>query len=331
MSVYKPFTTSDVIVTPFKVHKDYNFLGPVPSMGNNNPMENAGINRFVGKNIPFVSGSNTTGRLSGSYQNESSIYNSIKQLYYSNYLRGVNGSPILTASFNVDGTISGEGVSAESALTGGAASQPMYYNYLNNTLNANRYFPTASGTGAGGDPSTIGIMSIPSGLFGEYINPGSYSVTQPTSQIGTITDDGHGAIISSSNGSNIKVGDIIYEHGMIIITGDSGSAISAAARQRFGNFNDNMTCSFQSTMTIYESQYKCTFSPNEFNYSQNPSIISGSNGQLYDFATGSYFQPYITTVGLYNNANQLVAVGKLSQPLQSSNVTDTTILVNLDL
>ena len=36
-------------------------------------------------------------------------------------------------------------------------------------------------------------------------------------------------------------------------------------------------------------------------------------------------------VGLYNNANQLVAVGKLAQPLQSSNTTDTTILVNLDL
>ena len=52
---------------------------------------------------------------------------------------------------------------------------------------------------------------------------------------------------------------------------------------------------------------------------------------VYDFLTGSYFQPYITTVGLYNNANELVAVGKLAQPLQRSDTTDTTILVNLDL
>ena len=95
----------------------------------------------------------------------------------------------------------------------------------------------------------------------------------------------------------------------------------------------NVTCSFQSTLTIYESQYKCTLNPNEFTYTQNPSAISGSanSGIVYDFLTGSYFEPYITTVGLYNNANQLVAVGKLSQPLQSSNVSDTTILVNLDL
>mgnify|MGYP003143333445 CR=1 FL=1 len=95
----------------------------------------------------------------------------------------------------------------------------------------------------------------------------------------------------------------------------------------------NITCSFQSTTTIYESQYKCTLRENEYNYTQNPSAISSSlnSGIVHDFLTGSYFEPYITTVGLYNNANQLVAVGKLAQPLQSSNTTDTTILVNLDL
>ncbi len=52
---------------------------------------------------------------------------------------------------------------------------------------------------------------------------------------------------------------------------------------------------------------------------------------LIDFATGSYFTPYVTTVGLYNNNHELVAVAKLSQPLPTSAVTDTTILVNLDL
>ena len=114
---------------------------------------------------------------------------------------------------------------------------------------------------------------------------------------------------------------------MVIMTENDSTRTS-----RFVN-DSIFRLSFQSTMTIYESQYKCTFSPNEYTYTQNPSAISGSanSGVVYDFLTGSYFQPYVTTVGLYNNANQLVAVGKLSQPLQSSNVTDTTILVNLDL
>ena len=144
------------------------------------------------------------------------------------------------------------------------------------------------------------------------------------------------------------MGDIIYQHGIIVITGIGtslsgavyGSSLYGAVTYGSGDASglpdivtgDNITCSFQSTLTIHESQYKCTFNPNEYNYTLNPSAISGSSdGRVYDFLTGSYFQPYITTVGLYNNANQLVAVGKLSQPLQSSNVTDTTILVNLDL
>ncbi len=58
----------------------------------------------------------------------------------------------------------------------------------------------------------------------------------------------------------------------------------------------NVTCSFSSSYTLFETQYKCTIGADEFNYSSNPSIISGSEGQMYDFATGSYFAPYVTTV-----------------------------------
>jgi hypothetical protein len=95
----------------------------------------------------------------------------------------------------------------------------------------------------------------------------------------------------------------------------------------------NLVCAFDSTITIYESQYKCTIRENEFNFSQNPSLISGSSnsGIISSFATGSYFTPYVTTVGLYNNNKELLAVAKLAQPLPSSAVTDTTIMINLDL
>ena len=58
--------------------------------------------------------------------------------------------------------------------------------------------------------------------------------------------------------------------------------------------------------------------------------ISNDGSKLYDFATGSYFSPYITTVGMYNEQMDLLAVGKLAQPLPSSRTTDTTILVNID-
>ena len=298
MSVYKPFTTSDVVVTPFKVNKSFSFTGASALTASN-----VGIDRFIGKNIEstlWVSGSNITGQIV-TYSQEL-IYNSIKQLYYSNYLRGEDGSPVMTASFNPDGTI-----------TGGAGTQnPSYYNYLPNTLDANRSFPTGSN-------DVIGVVSIPSNMFGEYIRPSSFTLNTPSN---SITDDGQGGLLKSS----IKIGDIIYQHGIAVVTSSSLAEINEMIT------GSNVTCSFESTTTIYESQYKCTLLENEFNYSQNPSIISSSSnsGTPLDFATSSYFEPYITTIGLYNNAKELVAIGKLAQPLQSSDVTDTTILVNLD-
>ena len=295
MSVFKSLTTSDVLVTPFKVNKSFSFQGASAITASS-----AGIDRFRGANIPYVSGSSTTGQITT--QSQALIYNSVKQLYYTNFLRGKDGSPVLTSSIQIDGVLVGQN-----------GVQPSYENYLPNTLDANRFFPTGSG-------DVIGVISIPSNVFGEYIKPGTFSYTNT---IATYTDNSEGGLISGST----KVGDIIYEHGMVIMTENDSTRTS-----RFVN-DSIFRLSFQSTMTIYESQYKCTFSPNEYTYTQNPSAISGSanSGVVYDFLTGSYFQPYVTTVGLYNNANQLVAVGKLSQPLQSSNVTDTTILVNLDL
>ena len=97
-------------------------------------------------------------------------------------------------------------------------------------------------------------------------------------------------------------------------------------------FGNNITCSFSSSFDIYETQYKCTISEDEFNFSQNLSIVSGSKntGVYLNFATSSFFSPYATTVGMYNEQNELLAVGKLAQPLPLSQTTDTTILVNID-
>ena len=295
MSVYKPFITSDVIVSPFKVNKLFTFKGASELTSSN-----VGIDRYIGRNITsslWVSGSYPTGQINT--QNEILVYRSIRELYYSNYLTSPSGSLAGTASFNTDGTITGPAYTTN------------YYNYLSTTLPTYRYIPTSPN-------ATIGVISIPSNLFGEYLNPTTVTLTSASI---TLQDDGLGNIISGST----NVGNVIYEHGMIVLT--SGSFIN--------NFisSSNITCSFQSTVTIYESQYKCTIRQNEFNFSQNPTLVSGSSnsGIMYNFATGSYFDPYVTTIGLYNNSYELIAVAKLAQPLPLSSVTDTTILVNLDL
>jgi hypothetical protein len=312
MSVYKPFITSDVIVSPFKVNKSFTFTG------NELTGSNVQIDRFLGKNITsslWISGLDNTGYITS--QSSQLVYRSIKELYYSNYIGGDNGAPAATASFNNDGTITG------------SAYTPNYYNYLSNTLTASRYFPT-------GSDEIVTVISIPSNLFGEYLKPGTVLITSASLNL---YDDGLGNLISASK----KVGDVIYEHGIITITNSGTTTYSSTLPNNF--YSGSLTCSFESTVCIYETQYKCTIRENEFNFSNNPSLLSGSvaisngsgssfpqpgSGKLNDNVTGSYFSPYITTVGLYNNNKELLAVAKLAQPLPVSSVTDTSILINFD-
>ena len=59
-------------------------------------------------------------------------------------------------------------------------------------------------------------------------------------------------------------------------------------------------------------------------FDQNPNEV------YYDFCTGSIFSPYITQIGLYNEAAQLVVVGRLSNAIPISLTTDTTFVINFD-
>jgi hypothetical protein len=67
-----------------------------------------------------------------------------------------------------------------------------------------------------------------------------------------------------------------------------------------------------------------------YNYSTNPSFYSASDGTLIysDFATNP--KVFITTIGLYNNNNELLAVGKLSQPVQKGFDKEALFKVRLD-
>jgi hypothetical protein len=88
--------------------------------------------------------------------------------------------------------------------------------------------------------------------------------------------------------------------------------------------------SFKSEVTLYEVQVRCHVNENEFNLTQNPSAVSGSSGSLYDFVTGSDFDPYVTSVGLYSPVNELLVVGKLAQPFRMPSNTDVTFIIRYD-
>ena len=68
----------------------------------------------------------------------------------------------------------------------------------------------------------------------------------------------------------------------------------------------------------------------EFNYSNNPSFVTGSLGQLSFNSFKNDPQTFITSVGLYNDRRELLAIAKLSQPLLKNYTREALIKVKLD-
>jgi hypothetical protein len=68
----------------------------------------------------------------------------------------------------------------------------------------------------------------------------------------------------------------------------------------------------------------------EFNYSENPSFISGSTGEVIYSSFVNSPQTYITTIGLYNDSNDLLAVAKMSRPLLKDFTKEALVRVKLD-
>ena len=312
---YKQFLASDLKLLPFTVNKGFSL--PESQFATGSDSQLTGVDRFLGQNNgSFLTNQSTTGTLSTQYQ--VLVYDSIKELYYSNFLSQSYGDAAQRAILIPGANSEGD------RLVGSTDSTGRYFNYLQSTLTASRYFPT-------GSDEFLGVISIPSKLFGDNIQPKSFNYTFVSGSTHIITDDGEGNLVSAS----INVGNIIYPHGIAILTDQALASGSVETT--------NVTCSFSSSYTIYETQYKCTVRESEFNYTLNPSTVSSSysisgswynfaypTGSVYDYVTSSYFSPFITTIGLYNENQELLAVAKLAQPLQTSNTTDTTILINLD-
>ena len=97
--------------------------------------------------------------------------------------------------------------------------------------------------------------------------------------------------------------------------------------------SSGFTMGFKNTHLIFENEFHCTVDESEFNHTLNTTtrkFRSAEHGELADFATGSKFRPYVTTIGLYNDEGELLVVGKLAQPVKTSTETDTTFVVRYD-
>ena len=107
------------------------------------------------------------------------------------------------------------------------------------------------------------------------------------------------------------------------LTGASISGACDAFRHRLYNI------SFNNTTEINSKIYFCRVPHNKYNYSSNPTYTNQSKIRVKSKASDTPLA-YITTIGLYNASNELLAVAKLSEPLRKDPTNDITLRVRLD-
>jgi len=112
-------------------------------------------------------------------------------------------------------------------------------------------------------------------------------------------------------------------HGFRFITGSTIDVCANAIRSRIRNVQ------FNNTTELNSSIYFCRANHNDFNYSSNPTYLSGSKIRVKESTVDTPVS-YITSVGLYSADNELLAVAKLSEPLRKDPSTELTLRVRLD-
>ena len=264
------------------------------------------------------------------------------------------------------GDIKGSGsVPYNSGLPSYTPSATMYGSYRSLILeDENSDFIFGDGTNTFTSP-TFYVLSAERARYKEKLFPGTFNLTlQTTTGTRHLTDNSNDVlvnsfigssqvfqIVSGSNGSAYSGDGYVTDsgsYGLFFPTlgtimlnptalGDIALNASRTAGTDAGNEDTvcdalNLGASFQlnASETITSDYIFINTKASEFNYSENPSFISGSTGEvIYDIFINNP-ATYITTAGLYNDANELLAVAKLSRPLPNNFTKALLVRAKLD-
>jgi hypothetical protein len=153
--------------------------------------------------------------------------------------------------------------------------------------------------------------------------------------------------ISGSLHQTNVAGNVFYRNGQVVVT-----SVMPKYNSGSGFFNSAFTASYRGTHTIYENEVLVRVPADQFNYTLNPTATyrpgtDASNndcndtpagaesnngpGELYlsSFVSGTV-GPYITTIGLYNDRSQLLAIGKLGTAITKRSDVDMNFIVRWD-
>lgn len=223
--------------------------------------------------------------------------------------------------------------------------------YNNRYFNANSTLGTAS---IAGYPDASYVVSIGQSFYGDRIKPGTFELTTDVSNV-YIRDDNVGNLYTSQSGVGHYVGNVFYDSGIAVIKHDTGSVVTSINANGLKLVNGSIIyVDYNSDVKYQRHEANIKLEPSDFNFSPfNPSIFSsyqasGSVSQsftelnirtsgsstntwnLYNLMGAGVIKPYITTIGLYNDQYELLAVAKLSEPIQRSFDINQIFIVRFD-
>lgn len=191
------------------------------------------------------------------------------------------------------------------------------------------------GTGSYLDPFS-GTKTI-----SDYGANNEFRINSPSGEYGILAT-------SSSDVTGSAVGLVYYQAGIMVLTASvfgggsqfllSGSADQSVSEALTGSsvqaFADSVrsrvrTIDFNNTVELNSTIYFCRINAEEFNYSSNPTYLTSSQIRVKEEADDEPVS-YITTVGLYNDSRELMAVAKLSEPLKKTPQNSMILRVRLD-
>ena len=281
------------------------------------------------------------------------------------YLDVYNALPTTSGSevqFDIQyGHIAGSGsVAINSSVRGYSPSRIVYGQYRNlvyGTETENFSFNNGVSTA-----QQIYVINIARSRYKESIQPGTFNLTL-TSGSATVklTDDSNATsltrfigenrvfyIISGSNGTPYTAAASASYYGVmlpdlgIVVLDASGSltpyiqaaSLATASVQNnhlklFNAVSGGASFQAQSNETVSSRFFFTRVKNSEFNYTTNPSIIDANGNLLYTTLINNP-QTFVTTVGMYNDNNELLAVAKLSKPLVKDFTKEALIRIKLD-
>ena len=185
-----------------------------------------------------------------------------------------------------------------------------------------RVFNIVSGTLTGVSGSTVVASSSVSGGFGLVYPDLGILVLNPRALF-TIT-----ASRATDLGTNVNRGNPGVLLDAIIGPGEATGGLPDTDSGSFGTGESDFQA--RSAETIASTHFFVRLRNKEFNYSNNPSFFNETNGAILNTNFVNDPRVFVTTVGLYNDSNELLATGKLSQPTQKSFDRELLIRVRLD-